>query len=33
MGAAAKERMQGWTPELNVATFVRAVEAVVSNKI
>jgi glycosyltransferase involved in cell wall biosynthesis len=33
MGAAAKERMQAWTPELNVATFVRAVEAVVSNKI
>jgi glycosyltransferase involved in cell wall biosynthesis len=31
MGAAAKERMQTWTPELNVETFVRAVEAVVSN--
>ena len=33
MGAAARERMQAWTPEQNVATFVRAVEAVVSNKI
>ena len=32
MGAAARERMQAWTPELNVATFVRAVEAVVPNK-
>jgi len=32
MGAAAKERMQTWTPDLNVATFMRAVEAVVSNK-
>ena len=32
MGAAAKERMQTWTPELNIATFVRAVEIAVSNK-
>jgi glycosyltransferase involved in cell wall biosynthesis len=32
MGAAARERMQAWTPELNVETFVRAVEAVVPNK-
>jgi glycosyltransferase involved in cell wall biosynthesis len=32
MGTAAKERMQAWTPELNIATFVRAVEVVVSNK-
>jgi glycosyltransferase involved in cell wall biosynthesis len=32
MGAAAKERMQTWTPELNIAEFVRAVEVVVSNK-
>jgi glycosyltransferase involved in cell wall biosynthesis len=32
MGATAKERMQTWTPELNVETFVRAVEAAVSNQ-
>jgi glycosyltransferase involved in cell wall biosynthesis len=32
MGAAAKERMQSWKPELNVAAFLEAVEVAVSNK-
>jgi glycosyltransferase involved in cell wall biosynthesis len=32
MGAAARERMQSWTPELNLASFVEAVEVAVSNK-
>jgi glycosyltransferase involved in cell wall biosynthesis len=32
MGAAAKERMLSWTPELNIATFLEAVEVAVSNK-
>jgi glycosyltransferase involved in cell wall biosynthesis len=32
MGAAAKERMKTWTPEMNVGGFVRAVQIATANR-
>lgn len=32
MGAAAKERMKTWTPEMNVSAFVRAVQIAAANR-